>query len=151
MKIIITEAQFDKLYQEQTNENGIDKSKYTLTNTNNTLVKVNIDKLLAKFKSDSPDYYIPPNTNVASDIERINSSINFIRNYSTDSRFLNKVKDERYPDVIMEFEAPIIYFHNGKLGVKDGRHRILAMKTLGYGDTYIEVPTEQVELCNDIR
>jgi len=150
MKIIITEAQFDKLYQEQTNENGIDKSKYILTNSNNTLVKVNVDKLLTKFKTDSPDYYISPNTNVASDVERINSSINFIKNYSSDSRFLNKVTDERYSDVIMEFEAPLIYFHNGKLGIKDGRHRILAMKLLGYNNMYIEVPTEQVELCNDI-
>lgn len=150
MKIIITETQFDTLYQEQKNENGIDKSKYTLTNSNNTLVKVNIDKLLSKFKNDSPDYYIPPDTKVASDIERINSSINFIKNYSIDSRFLNKVTNERYSDMIMEFEAPLIYFHNGKLGIKDGRHRILAMKSLGYNNMYIEVPTEQVELCKDI-
>ena len=129
----------------------IEQSKYSLSDSNNELIKVNTNKLISKFKSDSPDFYISPNSMSKSDNERIKTSIDFINNYNTDSRFLNKKTGNRNPDLIMKFEAPIIYFHNGKLGVKDGRHRIIAMKLAGYDEMYIEVPKEQINLCNGLK
>jgi hypothetical protein len=45
----------------------------------------------------------------------------------------------------MKFEAPYVSFDEDRLIISDGRHRIVAMKELGYNDIVIEVPSIQLK------
>jgi hypothetical protein len=53
-------------------------------------------------------------------------------------------------DYEVMFEPTLASIYDGKIGITDGRHRIIAQKKLGYTHTYIEVPKEQKELFNDV-
>jgi hypothetical protein len=53
-------------------------------------------------------------------------------------------------DYNVVFEPTLASIYNGKMGITDGRHRVVVQKKLGYTHTYIEVPKEQKELFNDV-
>ncbi len=93
----------------------------------NELILVNIDLLLTRLKTDSPEYFVGPDTKSAVSIKRIGEAINFIKKNQYRKNY---------------FEPTLLGFECGKIGVVDGRHRIVASKKMGYTHIYIEVPQE---------
>lgn len=97
---------------------------FTLRHDNDILITVNINKLMAKFKKDKPEYYVERgNENDLGRIDRFKEHIKKV--------FKNPSKHE--------LSAPLVYFVNGKLNVSDGRHRIAAWKEMGYDKITIEI------------
>ena len=128
----------------------IDKNKYKMIYPGkNTMILVNIDKFLNRYKKDDPDFYIDMNTTIPFSIGRIEKAMDYIQKYSEDNRWINPKTNERMDYEVM-FEPTLASIYDGKIGVIDGRHRIAAQKKLGYTHTYIEVPKEQKELFNDV-
>lgn len=108
--------------------------RYTLMDSNsNELMLVNVDLLLAKLKTDSPEYFVGPDTKNASSILRIKGVINFTKR--------NLYRNGYFEPVLMGSECD-------KIGVLDGRHRIVGAKKMGYTHLYIEVPRDQKNIFN---
>jgi hypothetical protein len=128
----------------------IEKNKYKMIYPGkNIMLLVDIDKFLNRFKQDDPDFYIDVNTTIPFSSGRITKAIDYISKYAEDNRWINPKTNERM-DYEVVFEPTLASIYDGKLGVTDGRHRILAQKKLGYTNTYIEVPKEQKELFNNL-
>ena len=116
---------------------------------NDTLVLVDVNKFLNRLKNDDPDFYIGPDTKIASSQERIRKSMEYINNFSEDPRAFHPKTGERW-SYEMVFEPTEASIYNGKLGVTNGRHRMVALKNLGYTHAYIEVPKDQTDLFKDL-
>jgi hypothetical protein len=114
----------------------VDESKYTLRDSeNNILVKINIDKFLSKLKKDSKNFYVDPFTEEKYHKNKIENAEKFII-----SNLLNQEPNDTKFKIYNPTE---VKFTNKKLGILDGRHRLAALKKLGFVNTYIEVPKEQ--------
>ena len=98
---------------------------------NNELVLVGIDLLLTRLKIDSPEYFVGPETKNPNSIQRIKNAVSFIK------------RNEYRQDY---FEPALLNVESGKIGVLDGRHRIVAAKKMGYTHLYIEVPRDLKKL-----
>jgi hypothetical protein len=110
---------------------------------NNTLIIVNINKLLARHKYDEPDYAF--DTKETSNYpDRVDRARKYWTNYAEDPRPISPKDGTRKNWGDMTFEAPYVSIYNNKLGFSDGRHRVIAMKELGYDDIIIEVPKNQI-------
>jgi hypothetical protein len=128
----------------------IDKNKYKMVYPGkNVMLLVDINKFLNRFKKDDSDFYIDMNTTIPFSIGRIEKAVDYIQKYSEDNRWINPKTNERMDYEVM-FEPTLASINDGKIGIIDGRHRVVAQKKLGYTHTYIEVPKEQKELFNDI-
>jgi hypothetical protein len=128
----------------------IDKDKYKMVYPGkNVMILVDINKFLNRFKKDDSDFYIDMNTTIPFSIGRIEKAVDYIQKYSEDNRWINPKTNERMDYEVM-FEPTLASINNGKMGIIDGRHRVVAQKKLGYTHTYIEVPKEQKELFNDV-
>jgi hypothetical protein len=128
----------------------IDKNKYKMVYPGkNVMILVDINKFLNRFKKDDSDFYIDMNTTIPFSIGRIEKAVDYIQKYSEDNRWINPKTNERMDYEVM-FEPTLASIYDGKIGIIDGRHRIIAQKKLGYTHTYIEVPKEQKELFNDV-
>lgn len=128
----------------------IDKDKYKMVYPGkNVMILVDINKFLNRFKKDDSDFYIDMNTTIPFSIGRIEKAVDYIQKYSEDNRWINPKTNERMDYEVM-FEPTLASINDGKIGIIDGRHRVVAQKKLGYTHTYIEVPKEQKELFNDI-
>ena len=128
----------------------IDKNKYKMVYPGkNVMLLVDINKFLNRFKKDDSDFYIDMNTTIPFSIGRIEKAVDYIQKYSEDNRWINPKTNERMDYEVM-FEPTLASINDGKMGIIDGRHRVVAQKKLGYTHTYIEVPKEQKELFNDI-
>lgn len=99
----------------------------------NSLLLVNIDRLLVRLKNDSPEYFVNPDTNNPSSVNRIKNAIGFTK---------KNLFKKHY------FEPPMFGVEMNKIGVIDGRHRIAAAKKMGYTHLYIEVPRDQKNIFN---
>ena len=113
------------------------------------MILVDINKFLNRFKKDDSDFYIDMNTTIPFSIGRIEKAVDYIQKYSEDNRWINPKTNERMDYEVM-FEPTLASINDGKIGIIDGRHRVVAQKKLGYTHTYIEVPKEQKELFNDV-
>ena len=109
------------------------------------LILVDIDKFLNRLKNDDPDFYISSDTKSLSSQERIKKSMDYVTNYSDDPRIFHPKTGERWNYEVM-LEPTEAGFYNDKLGVRNGRHRMVALKNLGYTHAYIEVPQDQKDL-----
>lgn len=89
---------------------------YTNDPNTNQLVLVNIDLLLDRLWSDSPEYFIGADTKNISSINRVKEAIKFIK--------ANKFR-------LSYFEPALLTSEFNKIGVIDGRHRIIAAKKNG--------------------
>jgi hypothetical protein len=128
----------------------IDKDKYKMVYPGkNVMILVDINKFLNRFKKDDSDFYIDMNTTIPFSIGRIEKAVDYIQKYSEDNRWINPKTNERMDYEVM-FEPTLASINDGKMGIIDGRHRVVAQKKLGYTHTYIEVPKEQKELFNDV-
>jgi hypothetical protein len=128
----------------------IDKNKYKMVYPGkNVMLLVDINKFLNRFKKDDSDFYIDMNTTIPFSIGRIEKAVDYIQKYSEDNRWINPKTNERMDYEVM-FEPTLASINDGKMGIIDGRHRVVAQKKLGYTHTYIEVPKEQKELFNDV-
>ena len=128
----------------------IPKDRYVMVYPNeDALVLINIDKFLNRLKNDDPDFYIDSDTNVASSQARIKKSMDYITNYGDDPRMLHPKTGERWHYEVM-LEPTEVSIYNGKLGVRNGRHRMVALKNLGYTHAYIEVPQDQKDLFSSL-
>jgi hypothetical protein len=128
----------------------MDKNKYKMIYPGkNVMILVDINKFLNRFKKDDSDFYIDMNTTIPFSIGRIEKAVDYIQKYSEDNRWINPKTNERMDYEVM-FEPTLASINNGKMGIIDGRHRVVAQKKLGYTHTYIEVPKEQKELFNDV-
>jgi hypothetical protein len=127
---------------------AIDKYKLHYPNEN-VLVLVDIDKFLDKFKIDSPEYFIGVDTTQPFSTNRIEKASDYISKYGDDNRWINPKSGER-DEYEVVFEPTLASIYNGKLGVTDGRHRMVALKKLGYTHAYIEVPQDQKNLFSSL-
>lgn len=93
----------------------------------NELVLVDVDILLARLKSDCPEFFVSPDTKNEISLRRIDSCIN----YMTENKIVT---------------SPLLFSENGLIGVIDGRHRIIAAKKMGYQHICVEVPQDQKKL-----
>ncbi len=116
----------------------------------NVLVLVNIDKFLSRLENDDPNFYVSPDTKIKSSQERIRKAMEYVTNYSENPKMFHPKTGERWAYDIM-FEPTQASIYNGKLGVINGRHRMVALKNLGYTHAYIEVPKEQVKLFKSLN
>ena len=124
----------------------IPKERYVMVRPgSNVLVLVSVDKFLTRLKKDDPDFYIGSDTKIKSSQERIKKSMDYITNYADNPKMFHPKTGERWDyDVMFEPTESTIY--KNKLGVSNGRHRMVALKNLGYTHAYVEVPKEQENL-----
>jgi hypothetical protein len=128
----------------------IPKDRYVMVYPDtDTLVMVNINKFLDRVKKDDPDFYVGTDTKVASSQERIKKSMDYITNYSNDSRMLHPKTGQRWDYEVM-FEPTEASIYDGKIGIRNGRHRMVALKNLGYTHAFIEVPQDQKNLFSSL-
>ena len=113
------------------------------------LVLVNIDKFLERFKNDSPEYFVGDDTTQPFSINRIEKSIDYVTKYGDDNRWINPKTSNRDEYEVI-FEPTLAGIYDGKMGVTDGRHRMVALKKLGYTHAYIEVPQDQKNLFSSL-
>lgn len=116
----------------------------------NVLVLVNIDKFLSRFKKDSPEFYVGSETKNISSVGSIKSATDFINNYAEDPRYINHKTGQRMVGNEVMFVPTEASMYDGKLGITNGRHRMVALKNLGYTHAYIEVPQDQKNLFIDL-
>ena len=123
------------------------KLRYPKTNM---FVIVNIDKLLRKHKEDNPSYAFD-NRETSNYPSRIDKAKKYWTDYAEDSRQI-ELKTGKRNDFWepLSFEAPYVQIFNNKLGFSDGRHRVIAMKELGYTDIIIEIPKNQESLFAEL-
>lgn len=115
----------------------------------NVLTLVNVEKFLSRLKKDDPYFYIGADTKVKTSQERIKKSMEYITNYSENPKMFHPKTGERWSyDVMLEPTEASMY--ENKLGVVNGRHRMVALKNLGYTHAYIEVPKEQENLFKEL-
>lgn len=115
----------------------------------NVLTLVSIDKFLSRLKKDDPYFYIGSDTKVKTSQERIKKSMEYITNYAENPKMFHPKTGERWSyDVMLEPTEASMY--ENKLGVVNGRHRMVALKNLGYTHAYIEVPKEQENLFKEL-
>lgn len=132
---------------------NVESIKYTLRYpSKDTLIKLDINKVLERHKQDSPEYEISnrQSKNVISK-SRIDNAKEYWVNYSKDRRWLHPKTNTRSRFEDIEFEPSIISFYNNKLGFTDGRHRLVAMKELGYNYAMFEIPKTQLKLFNKLK
>ncbi|MFA5067741.1 MAG: AAA family ATPase [Candidatus Izemoplasmatales bacterium] len=123
------------------------KLRYPKTNT---LIVVNIDKLLNRHKTDAPDYAF--DTRDSSNYpRRVDRAKEYWLNYAEDQRPISPKDGQRQNSGVMKFEAPYVGIWNGKMGFVDGRHRVVAMKELGYDNIVIEVPKSQKSQFENLK
>jgi len=116
----------------------------------NALIIVNIDKLLARHKMDEPEYAF--STRETSDYPgRVERAKKYWVDYAEDSRPIFPKDGTRKDWGNMAFEAPYISIWEGKLEFSDGRHRVIAMKELGYKNIIIEIPKDQIRLFDSFK
>jgi hypothetical protein len=116
----------------------------------NRLINVNINKLLKRHMIDAPNYAF--DTKETSDHPgRVDRAKQFWQDFSTDQRYIHPQTKERTNWGKVDFEAPYVTIENGKLGFADGRHRVIAMKELGYDNIIIEVPKSQIHLFDELK
>lgn len=121
----------------------IPKERYVMVRPGfNILTLVNIDKFLSRLKNDDPYFYIGSDTKIKTSQERIKKSMEYITNYSENPKMFHPKTGERWNYDVM-FEPTEASMFENKLGVVNGRHRMVALKNLGYTHAYIEVPKEQ--------
>jgi len=126
-------------------------SKYKLRDSkDDTLIVVNINKLLARHKKDEPDYAFDTRE-TADHPGRVERAKQYWMDYSKDQRYINRKTNQRTDWGDVEFQAPYVSINYGRLGFSDGRHRVISMKELGYDDVIIEVPKSQVHLFDELR
>ena len=128
----------------------IPKERYAISYPNrNTLILVDVDKFLNRLKKDDPDFYVGPDTKLLFSQGRIKNSMDYIEKFSEDPRSIHPKTGERWSYTMM-FEPTETSISNGKLGIKNGRHRMVALKNLGYTHAYVEVPKDQTDLFKDL-
>jgi hypothetical protein len=128
----------------------IPKERYAMVRPgSNTLVLVNIDKFLNRLKKDDPDFYIGADTKIKTSQKKIKKSMDYITNYSENPKMYHPKTSERWDYDIM-FEPTETHIYNGKLGVTNGRHRMVALKNLDFTHAYIEVPKEQENIFKSL-
>lgn len=129
----------------------IPKDRYVMVYPGeDTLVLVNIDKFLTRLKNDDPDFYVGVDTKVKSSQERIKKSMDYITNYGENPKMLHPKTGERWDNYDVMFEPTEASIYNGKIGIRNGRHRMVALKNLGFTHAYIEVPKEQKDLFTSL-
>lgn len=128
----------------------IPKERYMINRpSSNVLILVNVDKFLSRFKKDDPHFFIGGDTKIEDSQYRIKQSMEYITKFAENPKMFHPKTGERWIyDVMLEPTEAAIY--NGKLGVGNGRHRMVALKNLGYTHAYIEVPKEQKDLFKSI-
>jgi hypothetical protein len=102
---------------------------------NNELVLVDINLLLTRLKVDSPEYFIGVDTKNEGSVKRVKDAISFIKRNEYRKNY---------------FEPALLGFDFDKIGVVDGRHRIVAAKKMGYTHIYVEVPQEYKKIFVDL-
>ena len=126
-------------------------SKYKLRYPKgDTFIVVNINKLLARHKKDTPDLAFD-SKETSDHPARVDKAKQFWQDYSNDQRYMDFKTKERTNWGNMEFEAPYVGIYNGKLGFSDGRHRVISMKELGYEDIVVEIPKKQIKLFDELK
>ena len=138
----------DELEESRTEK--IDGIVYTKRYPTDILIKVDIQKILDRHKIDSPTFYIDVENLNPLSRERIRKAKEFWMNYSTDQRYIDYRTGERKKELVT-FEPSICGIYNGKLSFQDGRHRIIAMKELGYDEAVIEIPKNQKDLFKNLQ
>lgn len=133
----------------------IDQVKYTLRfPKEDTLVKVDIDKLLKRHMQDNPEYAFDSREG-ADYPGRVDRAKEYWMTFAKDPRPIHPRTGERADWGDMKFEVPYVsintLFGKPKLSFTDGRHRVIAMKELGYDKMYIEVPKSQEKLFMDLQ
>ena len=124
--------------------------KYKLRySESDTFIIVNIEKLLKQHVLDNPSYAFN-NREGADHPGRIEAAKQFWLDYCNDDRFIDFKTGDRNEYSKVYFEAPLVSIDYGKLGFSDGRHRVIAMKEIGYKNIIIEIPKEQIELFKNI-
>jgi len=99
-------------------------------------VLVNLDKLISRLKSDTPEYHIDIDTKNVYSINRVNDCINHIK------KNINKKGS---------LELPSLGFQSNKIGVIDGRHRIIANKKIGYTHIYVDIPNSYKDILLNLN
>ena len=110
----------------------------------NKLIKLNIDKVLKLHKKHEPEFSIDSrkSNNVISQ-SRFDNAKEYWKKYSLNQKWLRPDGTRSLFDD-MFFEPSIVMFDNkNKFGFIDGRHRLIAMKELGYTTAMFEIPKEQ--------
>jgi hypothetical protein len=114
----------------------LQEDQYVLVDSdNNQLVLVGVDSLITRLKKDSPEYFVNPDTKNDVSVKRIKDAVSFIK------RNLHR---KGY------FEPVLLGLEGDKIGVIDGRHRIIAAKKMGYTHIYVEVPQEYKKIFVDL-
>jgi len=118
----------------------------------NTIIKLNIDKVLKRIQTDDPNYAITSRNspNIISQ-SRIDNAKDYWINYGEDQRWINPKLNKRTGLPVMKFNPSIISIYDNKLGFTDGRHRLIAMKELGYKYAMYEIPKNQIKLFNELK
>lgn len=125
---------------------------YKLRHPNsNTLIFVDVDKILKRHAEDDPEFEI---TNKKNQIgNRVAKAKNYINDYINDDRWINPKTGERSEKHYdkMTFEPSVASFYNGRLGFEDGRHRIMAAKELGLKKISLEIPKNQINIFKEFE
>ena len=101
----------------------------------NQLILVEIGLLLTCLKNDSPEYFVGLETKNPSSIQRNKEAMDFIKRNEYRKHY---------------FEPTLLGFETNKIGVLDGRHRIVAAKKMGYTHIFVEVPQCYKNLFNSL-
>ncbi len=104
--------------------------------SDNVMIEVDLDRLLQANKESDPDHHVERGNQ--NDLGRIDGAKEF---WVTNSK--NKEVDFIPTEVSRDF--------GNRTAISNGRHRLQAMKELGYKKTMISVPKNSVEKFNDIR
>lgn len=117
----------------------------------NTIVFVDVDKVLNRHGIDNPEFDIRNKKYKIGN--RVEKAKDYIKNYIDDERWIHPRTGQRQGDKHskMNFEPSVASINNGKLGFEDGRHRILAAKELGLKTVALEVPKNQIEFFTDLQ
>lgn len=141
-----------KIIENEFSGEELTNKKYKLRHPKtNTIVFVDVDKVLDKHGLDSPEFDIRIKKNQIGN--RIDKAKNYIKDYIDDDRWIHPKTGKRQDNEFskMNFEPSVAYINNGKLGFEDGRHRILAAKELGLKTVALEVPKDQVDLFKELQ
>lgn len=119
---------------------AVRRSDYRPRYLDSTLVRVHLEKLLARHRRDEPQLAFSDR-----------SSPNVISQHRIDAsrQHLLDVLSGRLPTT--KLEPSHFCFDHGRLLVTDGRHRLVAARELGHRHVYIEVPQHQVHLFRQLR
>jgi hypothetical protein len=110
------------------------RNKFSTDYKNTIIIKVNLDKILSRLKKDTPNFYVDPNTELEYHKNKINKAVEYFKK--------NVIED----NPLSIYYPPFLTFHDNKLGVVEGRHRLASYYHLGFTYVYIEVLESQVNL-----